>query len=273
MVAPLRIVFIVFAALAGVGLAAAGAAGAWDLLDLTETAASITVPGYAYAPIIAVIVLFSGLAAFSRRWDVLSIVCWFLLGSAVSDALYSLWTLPSEGLLVGLPAIVAMVFPILGLTLASVAVRQGRNMTPVGSGWSHDLIRLRNTLAGLAALSYLWRGATLAWTPEAISVLAYFRGTAEAYLILSSVLGIACALLILGALAFLKASHRFLNALLAFTAGLALEGFLQAVDLVLNPGARLELVYALQDAMAFLACAAALAVSLAGERASSRLAA
>jgi hypothetical protein len=56
-------------------------------------------------------------------------------------------------------------------------------------------------------------------------------------------------------------------------AGVALEGSLEAIGLMVSPGARLELVYALQDAMAFLACVAALAVSLGGERTSPHLAA
>jgi hypothetical protein len=62
-----------------------------------------------------------------------------------------------------------------------------------------------------------------------------------------------------------------MHAGLAFTLGFALEGFLDSIDYALWLGSPRELTSSLQDAVAFVACGAALALSLHGERASSRV--
>jgi hypothetical protein len=298
---PLRILFIVLAFLIGIGLIAGAALSVWDLLEVVngvvDQPAAVQQPdgttiitnpygldgpppfsfsSYGYVPFIGAIVFLSGLAALKRRWETLALTCWFLLGGVVLVALYSIWSLGWDGLIFAfIPNAIGaawVCFPLLGLWLATVAGSRGEiRPGEAPSASSQDRIRLRNTLVGLAVLSYLLRIVTIALTPGAISALAYFRGTSDAYLIVGSVLGLGAALLLLvGILRARRDNGRLLSSMLAFTAGLAFEGFLVALDLTSGLGARLELVYALQDAVAFVACCAALALSVFARGPSSR---
>jgi hypothetical protein len=289
-VAPLRIVFIVLAFLIGIGLIAGAALSVSDLLEvmnrvadqpaavqqpdgtIVERPPSLSFSSYGYTPVIAVILLLSALAALKRRWDILSLTCWFLVGGVVPEALYSVWSVGWDGLISAfIPNAIGaawVCFPILGLWLATTAGSHGEiRPGEAPSASSQDRIRLRNTLVALAVLSYLLRLVTIALTPGAISALAYFRGTSDAYLMMGSALGLGAALLLLvGLLRSRRGNDRFLSSVLALTAGLAFEGFLVALDLTSGLGARLELVYALQDAVAFVACCAALALSVFARR-------
>jgi hypothetical protein len=289
--AALRIVFIAVALVVGLGLAAASLLGTWELIQSSMAVVEqplveqqpdgsklVTDPGgpddtppfsflwYGYAPVIAVIVLFSGFAALKHRWQALALTCWFLLGAALLDALLAISILVVLGStpdsLSNVVDILWMVFPLCGLLLAATARSSETTVADRSSAISsHEKIRLRNTLVGLAALGYLWRAVTLVLNPGAVTALAYFRGTTDIYLILSSILGVAGSLVLLCAIAFFKGNERLITAALALTAGVALEGFLHALDLALNFATGLEVVYALQDAVAFAACCAALAVS------------
>jgi len=303
-VAPLRILFIVLAFLIGIGLIAGAALSVSDLLEVMNRVVdqpaavqqpdgttiitnplgldgppSVSFSSYGYTPFIAAILLVSALAALKRRWDMLSLMCWFLAGGIVPEALYSVWSVWNvgwDGLISAfIPNAIGaawVCFPILGLWLATAARSRGEiRPGEAPSASSQDRIRLRNTLVGLAVLSYLLRVVTITLTPGAISALAYFRGTSDANLMLGSALGLGAALVLLfGLLRSRRDNDRFLTSVLAFTAGLAFEGFLVALDLTSGLGARLELVYALQDAVAFVACCAALALSARSDPVSSR---
>ncbi len=301
MIAPLRIAFIVLAFMIGIGLIAGAALSVSDLLEVMNRAVdqpaavqqpdgttiitnplgldgppSLSFSSYGYTPVIAAILLLSALAALKRRWDILSLTCWFLVGGVVPEALYSVWSVGWDGLISAfVPNAIGaawVCFPILGLWLATAASSRGEiRPGDAPSASSQERIRLRNTLVGLAVLSYLLRLVTIALTPGAMSALAYFRGTSDAYLMMGSALGLGAALLLLlGLLRSRRGNDTFLSSVLAFTAGLAFEGFLVALDLTSGLGARLELVYALQDAMAFVACCAALALSVFARRDSPR---
>ncbi len=291
-VSPLRILFIVLACLFGVGLAAGSALSAWDLIEVTTRAAPLTddpavltgqpdgppplsFSSYGYMPVVASLVLLSGLAAFRRRWEALALTCWFLLGGVALDALLSIWSLAGDGVISAVPnaiGIAWVLFPMLGLAVSATARlrRDGAAAGAAPSISSQDKVRLRNTLVGLAVIGYIWRVATLVLSPGAISALAYLRGTTDAYLVLGSIIGMGTAILLLvGIVLSRKENDRFMNAALAFSAGFAFEGFLDAIDLMSGAGARLEVAYALQDGVAFTASCAALALSeRAGWRAS-----
>jgi len=165
-----------------------------------------------------------------------------------------------------MPGIVGAVwafFPMLGLVLAVAARSRSESLSGMPSSVSsQDRMRCRDTLVGLAVISYLWRAVTIWLSIGATSALAYLRGTTDAYLVLGSVVGLGAAILLLvGVLRSRRENDRFMNTALAFTAGLAFEGFLDALDLASGVGARLELAYALQDAVVFVACCAVLALS------------
>ncbi|MBC7768256.1 MAG: hypothetical protein H7124_05670 [Phycisphaerales bacterium] len=292
LVAPLRVTFIVLAFLIGIGLAAASVLGVWDLFELSMRAATqtdeatvvtgqidgpppLSFSSYGYLPGIAAIVLLGGLAALKRRWEALALTCWFLLGGVVLEVLLSIWSLWGEGLVSGFMRTAIstawVFFPILGLLLAVAASARGEVRADAPSPISNrDKMRLRNTLVGLAVIGYVWRVATLVLSPGATSALAYLRGTTDAYLVLGSIVGMGTAILLLvGIVLSRKENDRFMNAALAFSAGFAFEGFLDAIDLMSGAGARLEVAYALQDGVAFAASCAALALSeRAGWRAS-----
>jgi len=291
-VSPLRILFIVLAAVFGIGLAAGSALSAWDLIEVTMSAAPLTqdptvVTGqtdgppplgfssYGYMPVTAALVLLSGLYALRRRWDALALTCWFLLGGGALDALLSIWSLAGDGVISAVPnaiGIAWVLFPMIGLALSLTATPEPDG-APGGppSTSSQDKARLRNTLVGLAIISYVWRVATLVLSPGATSALAYLRGTTDTYLVLGSIIGVGTAILLLiGIVLSRKENDRFMNAALAFSAGFAFEGFLDAIDLVSGAAARLEVAYALQDGVAFVASLAALGLSERSGRMASR---
>ena len=286
MAAPLRIVFIVLAIAFGFGLAAAGVLGVWDLLQSESTGGSDAPPpfslsSYAYTPLIAAVVLLSGLAALRRRWEIFTLMCWFLLGGAALEAIYVVWLLVRYGIIPETIddafAVVWALFPLLGLWLA--AATNAHHEAPSDAAPSSSMqerIRLRNTLIGVAAVSYLWRAIVVATNPGMTFAIAYLRGLIDLYgpeqVVLSGVLGLAVAIVLLVCVVVSsKGSDRIMHAALAFTTGFALEGFLDSLDYVFWLGSPRELTYSLQDAVAFVACSAALALSLPAERASSRV--
>ena len=284
LVAPLRIFYIGLAFVIGFGLTAASVLSLLDLVQVSISGLSyvggslpFSFSSHAYTPVLGAIALVSGLAALRRQWHALALTCWFLLGGVVIEALLSIWSLGAEGLVSGFMRTAIstawVFFPILGLLLAVAARRGEMHADAPSPGCNPDKMRLRNTLVGLGIISYVWRAATLMLSPGATSALAYFRGTTEAYLVLGSIVGVGAAILLLvGIVLSRKENDTLMNTALALTAGFAFEGFLDALDLMSGVGANLEIAYALQDAVAFAACCAALALSEhAGRMAASRI--
>jgi hypothetical protein len=282
-IAILRTFYIALAFIIGFGLTAAGVLSLMDVIQVSINGVSpldrplpFGFASHGYTPALGAIVLLSAFSALRRRWQALELTCWFLFGTGVTEALYLIWSL---GWYSAVPETMAaafvvlwVIFPVLGLLLATrIAPRdKPRADVPLPVA-AQERIRLRNTLAGMAVLSYLLRVITIALTPGGISALAYFRGTSDADLMLGSALGLGAAILLLvGILRSRRDNDKLLTPVLASTAGLAFEGFLVALDLTSGLGARLELVYALQDAMAFAACCAALALSAQFSAVSSR---
>lgn len=285
--APLRILYVTLAFALGVGLAAASVLGLADLLGgdsgVSDPAPPFSLSNYTYTPIIAVIVLVTATAAMRHLWQTLALLCWFLLGGAVLDALYVLWLFVRHGVVPETVddafAVVWAVFPMLGLWLASRTGSQDEpvlSVTPSES--TQEKIRLRNTLVGVAAVSYFWRVIVVMFNPGMTFAIAYLRGLTEIYgpeqVMLSGVVGAVAAIALLACVVVSsKATERIMLAALAFTVGFALEGFLDTLDYAFWLGSPRELTSSLQDAVAFVACCAALALSLHGERVSSRAAA
>jgi hypothetical protein len=141
---------------------------------------------------------------------------------------------------------------------------------------AQERIRLRNTLIGVAAVSYFWRAIVVMFNPGMTFAIAYLRGMTDLYgpeeVMLSGVVGAAAAIaLLVCVVVSSKKTERIMHAALAFTVGFALEGSLDTLDYAFWFGSPRELTSSLQDAVAFVACCAALALSLHGERVSSRL--
>ena len=283
-VGPLRLLYLTLALAIGFGLMAAGMLSLMDGVQVSVGGLSYLddlqpfgFSSHIYTPVLGAITIASGLAAMRRRWEVLALACWFLLGTGVMEALYLVWILVTVGSILNASgaAFVAagVLFPILGLVLSIWAeTRPASEPHESASASTQDMLRLRNTLIGLAIISYVWRVATLTVSPGALAALAYLRGTTEEYLVLESVVGASAAILLLAGIALSrKTDVGFLYAALATIAGFAFEGFLDTLDLLLAGAARLELAYALQDAVAFLACCAALALSQHAKRMPSRL--
>jgi hypothetical protein len=283
--APLRIAYVILAFGLGVGLAAASMLGVVDLLGgdsgASEPAPPFSLASYTYTPIIALIVILSATAAMRQLWQILALLCWLLFGGAVLDALYVLWLFVRHGVvpetLDDAFAVIWAAFPMFGLWLAS---RGGPHDEPMAaaapSASTQEKIRLRNTLVGVAAVSYFWRLIVVMFNPGMTFAIAYLRGLTEIYgpeqVTLSGVVGAVAAIVLLACVAVSsKRSEAITHAVLAFTLGFALEGFLDTIDYALWLGSPRELTSSLQDAVAFVACCAALALSLHGERVSSRL--
>jgi hypothetical protein len=268
-VAILRVPFIALAIVLGFGLATAGVLGLWEF-GLTSAGGAGDVDGpapfrfstYAFTPVFGALVLVSGFAALRRSWHSLFLVCWMLIGAALVGALDAVWNAaPGEAFAV-LGNLAMVLLPVMGLVLASAAQAHGDHPAAIVSASLQDRIRLRNTLIALVAISYLWRAVALALSPGAIGALAYLLDTTEAYLILSSMIALVVALaLLLAAVMPSIGAERFMPAALAFIVGLTFEGLLHALDFALTGGSAIELTYALQDGVAFVASAAALSLS------------
>lgn len=285
MVAPLRILYIALSLMFGLGLATAGMLGLVDALGADGTGGPDAPPPfglstYVYTPIIGVLVVLSTMTAVKHLWRALALLCWFLLGGAVLDALYVIWLLVRHGIVPESVddafAVVWALFPILGLLLTAAAKSSEQSTDAPQSASTQEKIRLRNTLIGVAAVSYFWRVIVVAFNPGMTFAIAYLRGMTELYgseqVTLSGVIGATAAIALLACVAMpSKKIERILHATLAFTIGFALEGFLDTIDYVFWFGTPRELTSSLQDAVAFVACSAALALSLHGERMSSRL--
>jgi hypothetical protein len=282
LVAPLRNVYVTLALVIGFVLTAASVLSVLDLVQVSISGISyldgslpLGFSSHGYTPVLGAIALVSGMAALRRRWQALAVACWFLLGTGVMEAFYVVWILVVLDSVAGAFVAIWLFFPMLGLLLAAKGgSRDETKSNGVTQVVAQDKIRLRNTLVGLAVIGYVWRVATLAVSPGAALALAYLRGTTETHLVLGSITGLCVAILLLvGIVLSRKHGDRFMTAALAFSAGFAFEGFLDALDLMLGAAARLELAYALQDAVAFLASCAALALSERASRASSHLSA
>ena len=247
----------------------------------SDPAPPFSLSSYTYTPIVAVIVLLSATTAMKHLWQALALLCWFLLGGAALDALYVIWLFVRHGIapetVDGAFAVVWALFPMVGLWLAERA-KSGKEGTPdvPQSVSAQERIRLRNMLIGVAAVSYFWRAIVVAFNPGMTFAIAYLRGMTDLYgpeqVMLSGVIGAAAAIaLLVCVVVSSKKTERITQAALAFTAGFALEGFLDTLDYAFWFGSPRELTSSLQDAVAFVACCAALALSVQGERMSSRV--
>jgi hypothetical protein len=275
LVAPLRNVYVALAFVIGFGLAAASVLSALDLVQVSISGISyldgslpFSFSSHGYTPVLGTIALISGFAALRRRWHALTLACWFLLGTGVTEAFYLMWLLAGQGVVpepvAGTFVAIWLIFPMLGLLLAARggATDETKSDEPFPIA-AQDKIRLRNTLVGLAVISYVWHVATLVLSPGATLALAYLRGTTETHLVLNGTIGVCTAILLLvGIVLSRKQSDRFMNAVLAFSAGFAFEGFLDAIDILLGAAVNLEIAYALQDVFAFAASCTALALSV-----------
>jgi hypothetical protein len=283
--APFRILYIALAFAFGVGLTAASVLGLVDLLGGnsggSDPAPPFSLSSYLYTPIIALIVLLSATAAMRHLWQALALLCWFLLGGAALDALYVIWLFVRHGIVPETVddafAVVWALFPMLGLWLVARAKSgEDRNPDVPPSVSAQERIRLRNTLIGVAAVSYFWRAIVVTFNPGMTFAIAYLRGMTDLHgpeqVMLSGVVGATAAIALLACVVVSsRKTERIMHAALAFTAGFALEGFLDTLDYAFWFGSPRELTSSLQDAVAFVACCAALALSVQGERMSSRV--
>jgi hypothetical protein len=286
MLAPLRIFYIALAVAFGVGLAVAGVIGVWDLLRAESTGGPDAPPpfslsSYLYTPVIGAIVLVSAVAAVKHRWEALAPMCWFLFGGAVLEALFLIWVLVGHGVVPdsvdGAFALVWAVFPLFGLLLAAKA--QSREQQPADAPPSTSMqerIRLRNTLIGVVAVSYLWRAFVVTFNPGMTFAIAFLRGMIDLYgpeqVVLSGVMSFGMAIVLLTCVVVSsRVSERIMHAALAFTAGFAFEGFLDTLDYAFWLGSPREFTFSLQDAVVFIGCCAAFALSIYRERMPSRM--
>jgi hypothetical protein len=229
---------------------------------------------YGYIPAIGVVALASAVAALKRHFPALALASWLLTGAVivdVFDAILNLgWT--------RVPALLGTIWTVVSIVgfLLVISARPRAEHTPdaAPSASRTERIRLRNTLVSLIVVSYLWRAVFIVMNPAAAGAISILRGTSGVYLLVNGVVALGAALVLLVcAVASFKGHERLMNGALAFTAGLSFEGFLDALDFALMGGARLEIMYALQDAVAFVACCCALALSARPAHEASRLAA
>ena len=191
MVAPLRILYIALSFAFGLGLAVAGVVGLVDLLQADgaggpDAPPPFSLSSYAYTPIIAVLVLLSAGAAVKHLWQTLALLCWLLLGGVALEALYVIWLFVRHGIVPETVddafAVVWALFPMLGLWLAARAHTAGNESAPAPqSASAQEKIRLRNTLIGVAAVSYFWRAVVVTFDPGMTFAIAYLRGRTEIY--------------------------------------------------------------------------------------------
>ena len=286
LVTPLRIVFVALSFVIGFGLTVAGVLSLFDSIQVSVSGQSyldsplpFSFASHAYTPLIGAITLLSGFAALRQRWHVLELACWFLLGTGVVDALYTIWVLGRYGVAPDATngAIVAawVLFAMFGLLLAaSHRPQEPRSHAPAPAS-AQETIRLRNTLIGLVAVSYIWRAIAMWLRPGLTYAIAYLQGITESYgpdqVILSVVVGL-CLVAVLAVCAAVASStsERVTHGTLALTAGFALEGFFDTLDYFFRFGSLRELNYSMQDAVAFVACCTALALSLRAKGLSSR---
>ena len=279
----LRFFYIVLSLALGVGLTTASVLGLVELLGgdsgASDAAPPFSLSSYVYTPIIAIIVLVSATAAMKNLWQALALLCWFLLGGAALDALYVVWLLIRHGIMPDTVddafAVIWALFPVLGLWLAARARPVEIQDSAPPSISAQERIRLRNTLIGVAAVSYFWRAIVVAFNPGMTFAIAYLRGMTDIYgpeqVTLSGALGAVAAIALLVCVVMpSKKTEGIMHATLAFTAGFAFEGFLDTLDYAFWFGSPRELTSSLQDTVAFIACCAALALSVQSTKISSR---
>jgi hypothetical protein len=287
LVAPLRIVYVALSFVIGFGLTVAGVLSLLDSIQVSVSGVSyldsplpFSFSSHAYTPVIGAITLLSGFAALRRRWQVLELACWFLLGTGLVEALHMIWILGWYGVMPDSAdgTIVAgwVLFAMLGVLLAVRGRPSDEPRSDMPASVSaQEGIRLRNTLIGLVAVSYIWRVIAIWLNPGLTYAIAYLQGIPDLYgpdqVVLSGVVGL-CAAIVLAVCASVSStrSDKVTHGALALTAGFALEGFFDTLDYFFRFGSLRELNYSLQDAVAFVACCAALTLSLRAKGLSSR---
>lgn len=286
----LRVVYIAFAALLGIGFAIMSTMYLWEgvetAIDVAQCNAAVqprsapvvaldsepelttvtncywlhgpdplSFESYGQKPVLAAIFLFMAFAALKRRWDMLWGPGWFLIASvafgAVTGVLYDGWRT-----LLGLFSIPCawLLVPIAGIIVAK-SQATGRP------------IPTQAVLATLVTATYVSRAIAVAMSADAVRAIGPLLGghtfDPEAIgLVSGSIVGLGAAgALLFAAVVSLWGSTRALSAAFAFTAGLSFPGFLQVFDLALGLEEGGYVVYAIQEAIAFVACVAALALA------------
>ena len=286
----LRVVYIAFAALLGIGFAVISTMYLWEgvetAIDVAECNAAAQPPyvpavaadsgpelaivtncywlhrpdplsfeSYSQTPVLAAIFFFMAFAALKRRWEMLWVPGWFLIASvafgAVTGVLYDGW-----GTLLGLFSVPCawLLVPIVGI-VAARSRATGR------------AIPAQAVLATLVAVTYVWRAIAVAMSTDAVRAIGPFLGGHTFYpdaigLVSGSIVGLGAAIaLLFAAVVSLWGRARALSAAFAFTAGLSFPGLLQTLDLVLGLQEGGYVVYAIQQAVAFVACVTALVLA------------
>ncbi len=131
----------------------------------------------------------------------------------------------------------------------------------------------RVVLAVLVAVGYFGSAIAVAMSVEATRAMDVLRGghtfyTGNIEFVSATIVAVVAAIaLLFAAVLSLWGKARALDAAFAFSAGLSLPGFLQSIDLVFGLQESRHVGYAIQDAVAFVACVAALVLARGRERA------
>jgi hypothetical protein len=122
-------------------------------------------------------------------------------------------------------------------------------------------------LAALVAVSYAVRAIAVAMSTDAVRAIGPLLGghtfyTGAIELVSASIVGLGATIALLFAAVLSQwGNARALNAALAFTAGLSFPGFLRALDLAFALQEGGYVAYAIQEAVAFVACVTALGLA------------
>jgi hypothetical protein len=285
----IRIVYIAFALLLGVGLAAGSAFYLWGGIEAAiefgrclaaapepSTPKGATDPGlevttvtncygidgpdplsfdsYGKGPVLAAMFFLTAFGALKRRWEIARLPCLFLISfvmiPAIAGVLYDVGR--SQ---LGFGTVAWLAIPTAGIVVAS--------RLPVDSRASPA----EAMLAALAAASYFWSVIVTAMGPHIAQAMDTL-GTEDTFyvesveLLSGSIVGLIAAIaLLIGVVASLYGDRRVLTAALAFTAGLSFPGFLKTLDFILGLRDGWNAAYAIQEAVAFVSCIAALALA------------
>jgi hypothetical protein len=215
---------------------------------------------YGKLPVFAAMFFLTAFGALKRRWEIAQLPWLFLIpfvmGPAIAGVLYDVGR--SE---LGFSTIAWLAIPIAGIVVAS--------RLPLNSRTSPAEV----ALAAIATVSYVWRAIAIPTGPHLVQAMNTLGGGDAFYLesvdlLSGSIVGLGAAIaLFVGAVASLYRKRRVLTAAFAFTTGLSLPGFLKTLDLTLGLRDEWNAVYVIQEAVAFVACVAALALTRGPERA------
>jgi hypothetical protein len=196
----------------------------------------------------------TALGAFKRRWEMVRLPCLFLISlvtiPAVAGVFYD----------VGRSQLSFATFAWLAIPMTTIAIA---SRSPANSRTS----AVQAALAAIAMASYVWRAILTVTGSEAAQAIDTLRGADTFYvesveLVSGSIVGLGVAIaLLFAAVLSLRGNARALYAAFAFTAGLSFPGFLRSLDLIFGLQEGGYVAYAIQEAVAFVACVTALALA------------